>query len=614
VRRLTVEREVTMGDRRWSVGAVVGAAVWCWLGIGAGQAGVILPTDPATLRLDVSSPVSLSLLQRDDALPVALTATSPSRCSRSGTPFYRDVTDCYLPEVGKSVFVVINGSTETPALVPPGPLPVFPLPPGAPNPFVAALTTSAYPGQWINVGADTAADAVLAGTPASLPISATTSVTAWELTPRDGGMMAVLQVGTRRFIVPGDGTAAVAANGIPDVWEGLYTTVQDPSGDVDTGPTATSRTGDGLSTFDEYRGALVAGKHERLNPLQKNLFLFVVTGQCATATTPASLLLAGGYPTPVGSTASLTLALPAGAAQPSLFTGLATFTASSAVFTAANVRGEIIATAGGRARIVALLDPARVLAEVTEPFGQTSIAAGAWQFTESILANVYSLLSAAQVHVLGPGPSPVSSPEWVDLLARYTDLTGIVYTQADTTADRVVNVNRLYGDAQKGIRVIECLDDSLTSPYGFAIGGIGSPNVIGNVILYTKRMVNNLTLLISSKAPRKVRYSPMLQPVVSAGKVTDWLPKFQVGDGDPASPAVRNFIITKAMQFYTGMEIGHSVRLADTAPNHPHFPVFSGDAVDAAITSKPDKLTRGFNTFYIPSVYGVVDQAQLVIK
>jgi hypothetical protein len=127
-------------------------------------------------------------------------------------------------------------------------------------------------------------------------------------------------------------------------------------------------------------------------------------------------------------------------------------------------------------------------------------------------------------------------------------------------------------------------------------------------------MVNNLNLQITAKAPRKVRYSPMLQPVLSAGKVTDWLPKVQVGDGNPASPAVRDFVISKAMQFYTGMEIGHSVRLADTAPNHPHFPVFSGDAVDAAISSKPDRSTRGFNTFYIPSVYGVVDQSQLVIK
>lgn len=109
----------------------------------------------------------------------------------------------------------------------------------------------------------------------------------------------------------------------------------------------------------------------------------------------------------------------------------------------------------------------------------------------------------------------------------------------------------------------------------------------------------------------------MLQPVLSAGSrvtVTDWLPKTLVGDGDPANPGVRNFIISKAMQFYTGIEIGHSLRLSDSAPNHPHFAAFSGDALDAAITSKPDKSSTGFHTFYIPSVYSIVDQSQLLIK
>ena len=40
----------------------------------------------------------------------------------------------------------------------------------------------------------------------------------------------------------------------------------------------------------------------------------------------------------------------------------------------------------------------------------------------------------------------------------------------------------------------------------------------------------------------------------------------------------------------------------------------AGDALDAGITSKPDKSSSGFNTFYIPSVYGIVDQSQLVVK
>ena len=216
--------------------------------------------------------------------------------------------------------------------------------------------------------------------------------------------------------------------------------------------------------------------------------------------------------------------------------------------------------------------------------------------------------------MLGAGPSPTNSNEWVDNLASYGELTGIVYTAAGVTTDRIINVNRMYGLPQKGVRVIECLDDSVTSPYGFALGGIGSPNIIGNVILYTKRMVNNLNAVIAAKAPRRIQYSPMRQPVLKAGRVTDWLPKTLVGNGNPASADVRNFIISRAMQFYTGHEVGHSLRLSNTAPNRPHFPTLSGDGLDAAITSKPDKLPGGFNTFYIPSVYSIVDQLELLIN
>lgn len=597
-----------MNGRRWLIRGMLGGFAWTWLGLGLGQAATLAPTNPATLRLEVAAPVSVSLYQLDSSLPVIVTPSSPSRCTRTGTAYYRDVTDCYLPEVEKNVFVVINGSTAPPTLVPPVAAPVFPVAPGTANPFVAALTTSAYPGQWINVGAGTAADAVLSPVATSLPTSATTSVTGWALTPQDGGMMAVVQIGTQKFVIPGDGTATVAANGIPEIWENLYGGSLDPAGDNDTGPAANSPTGDGISTFDEYRGAMVGGKHVRLDPLLKDLFVFLVTGRCPTSTSPTSLLLAGGYPTPVSPSATLTLAVAAAPGDPT------TFSASAAVFSPGNVRGEIIGTTGGRARIIAVLSATSVVAEITQPFALTSIPAASWQLTESIFANVYGLFSPERVRVLAAGPSPTNSGEWVDNLASYSEFSGLVYTAAGSATDRVINVNRVYGPAQKGVRAIECLDDSLTSPYGFAIGGVGSPNVIGNVTLYTKRAVNHIGTLITSKAPRKVRYSPMLQPVLSSGQVTDWLPKTLVGDGNPASEAVRNFIISKAQQFYMGMEIGHSIRLNETAPNHPHFALFSGDALDAGITSKPDKSSNGFNTFYIPSVYGIVDQSQLVVK
>ena len=64
-----------------------------------------------------------------------------------------------------------------------------------------------------------------------------------ELKPRDCGGMAVIQVGTYRFILPKDGTTSVAANGIPEIWENLYGGTLNPSGDGDSGPGATASLG-----------------------------------------------------------------------------------------------------------------------------------------------------------------------------------------------------------------------------------------------------------------------------------------------------------------------------------------------------------------------------------
>ncbi len=616
-----------MNRHTWVFRAAVGGLAWAWLGLGLAQAGVIPSTDPATLKLRVDAtglPLpgnpTVSLYQLDSTLPPTLTSSSPSRCVTTGTAFYRDVTDCWLPgwdplNLGKSVFIVINGSTAAPTLVAPIPPPAFPLAAGAANPFVAALTTSAYPGNCTNFGTDTGPDFTLLASK-TLQTSATTSVVGYELKPNDCGGMAVIQVatggGTFTFILPKDGTGTVAANGIPEIFENLYGGNLNPSGDIDTGPAATSPVGDGISTADEYRGFIVSGVQARGNLLQKDIFVHLVNPQCSTgAGSTTSLLLAGGYPVPTSLGASATLTPPATAGTVGV---IGTFTASAAVFTNANTLGEIVRTAGGRARILAVASSTAVTAQITQSFPSTSpLSSGSWQLSESLFANVYGFLSPERVRLLGyaPGsPNPVTS-EWVDNFQSYTDLGGLQYTPAGSASDRVVNVNRLYGPAQKGIRVIECLDDGSTSPYGWALGGTGSPNTIGNVVIYTKRVVNQITLLISNGAPRSVQYSPML---TYSSQAKDWTPKTVVGASGDAG--VQNFIISKALQFYVGMEVGHSLDLNRTASAPPHFAAFSGDGLDQAITSKLDKTasTSTFNTFYIPTVYGTADQSQLLAK
>jgi len=203
-----------MKSRRWLTSGVLGGLTLTWLGLGLAQAGAVPPTNPVTLTLDASSPVTVSLYQLDSALPSTVSLQSPSRCITTGTSFYKDVTDCWLPEWspaggGKSVYVVVNGATGTPALVPPVLGVSLPLVAGAINPFLTSLTTSAYPGQCTNFGSGTEPDFTL-GAPTTLQTSPTTSVLGYELRPTDCGGMAVIQVGSLKFVLPRDGLGDVS--------------------------------------------------------------------------------------------------------------------------------------------------------------------------------------------------------------------------------------------------------------------------------------------------------------------------------------------------------------------------------------------------------------------
>src|SRR5262245_50620467 len=119
-----------MNRRKWVIYGLLGGLCWAWLGLGLAHAGVVPPTDPATLKLTVGAIVTVSLYQDDYKLPPAASVTlqSPSRCTTSGTStpntLYKDVMDCWLPEWdpvngGKSVYVVVNGlqPLPTPTLV-----------------------------------------------------------------------------------------------------------------------------------------------------------------------------------------------------------------------------------------------------------------------------------------------------------------------------------------------------------------------------------------------------------------------------------------------------------------------------------------------------------------
>src|SRR6266403_123441 len=117
-----------------------------------------------------------------------------------------DITDTYLPTwvpppaTLQTVYIVVNG-TGTPSLVPPT---ITAASAVNPNPYLAETTTSKFPGNCTNFGTDTGPDFTFSTT--TVPISS--GKMGYPLTANDCGGMAVLSVGTDKFIVLKDADSA----------------------------------------------------------------------------------------------------------------------------------------------------------------------------------------------------------------------------------------------------------------------------------------------------------------------------------------------------------------------------------------------------------------------
>lgn len=572
----------------WTIRGVLGLwglLGWLAIGSGAAQAAVIFPVGTGTTP-DTSSLVTVSIFQNVGGV-------------------LTDVTATWLPEPGETVQIVVNGLSSPTINLAFNAL-------TAGNPIAnSALTTSAYPGTCTNFGSDTGADFTLVGS---------------ELRSNDCGGMAVIVVnpgtGELKFVLPQDSDF----DGIPDIFEAKFCAAATPDclvrdADIDTGPLASSPCCDGISNFDEYRGFIVSGKHVRGDPKQKDLFLhlvnpadtvngaFVVGASCGTIS--GTSCLGGGtttYPTPTAPSATLTLPAAAGTLG-----DIVTFTTSSAVFATAHVRGEIIGNAGGRARIVTVESSTSVSAEVTVAFpAATPLLAGQWKLSESLFAALYSLVAPDRLHLLQYAPGATNFKaldEWVESFGSLVPPQTLTVNVTDPP-DRTVNRNRRYGLVQRGVRVMEGLNTASASTLGWAYG-VGSPNEVGNIDVFTQRIINHFNGLFDDGAGALVRYSTFVNG--------DWTTPTLVGDGIPgvAGSDVRNFIISKAIQFYLGMEVGHTLELTPTVMGTQktsygyHYAPFTGDCLDQAIETK---VKSGFNTFWIPSLCGSTDQSEFLIN
>ncbi len=486
------------------------------IGLAPAQAAPILPASPSL------SGVTISIFQ--------LTNTG-----------YVDITDSYLPSwtptlsaANRTVYVVVNGSTSAPSLVSPAAA-SFPLASGATNPYIAALTTSAYPGNCTNAGTDTGPDFTL-GAQMMITISGV-STPAYPLVSQDCGGMAVIQVVTGtftdKFVIPRD----AKLNGIPDFLESFGVGLT-PAGDTD---------GDGISDFDELRGFIVGGQQIRTNPTVKDTFVFLVKPQCGSSS------LLGTYPTVGTLTDYLLTLIPSPATVP---VGIST--------------AQIHFLGGSLGTTATLQTP-----EWVDNFVSFSVVSGTetWKYCST------------------PNASPCATTITVP------DASGSV--AAIPATDRVINTNRVYGSAQRGLRVTECVDASTTSPFGS--GRWGSPNGQDEALIYTQRMVNYVKSL--GKSSDTIYYSTF-----TSGS---WQALTSQGSGTTA----RNFIISKTIQYIFAMEVAHTLKLTPSilTTTFPHDPTGTGSVLDATLRASTSGSPAGVK-FYIPSAYTAAEAGSLVLS
>lgn len=224
-----------------------------------------------------------------------------------------------------------------------------------------------------------------------------------------------------------------------------------------------------------------------------------------------------------------------------------------------------------------------------------------------LFANLNTLISGSQIRMIGyaPGSTNYTSNEWIDNFASFDIAKGFVY-QSGTDgkiSDRQINGNAVYpvldvktsSRVQKGVRLTECVDTIYTSPLGIA--GWGSPNGAGgDSIIFTKRLVNYITNLIGSSTSL-------------------YLSTFQNGVWTSPALTTKDAVLSQAIRFVAGMEIGHSIQLTPTATviktiNYGyHYAPGTGDDLDQSIVSKANSPRSGNVTFQIPSAFGSADQS-----
>lgn len=437
-----------MRDQRRMLAAVVGIMVWTTVGLGVARAEVIAPVDPSTGQLLTGGNLRFTASIFDPATG-------------------RDITNAWLPEWrpppanqpiangGTPVYVVFHDAQGA-LVVPTSLAPVLPGSSqaslaaftGATNPFFSPLSTSAYPGQCTNFGSPTDLtedfDFTQFNATTQFPFTSSTGAAkiGFRLIPADCGGMAVITatatIGnvptTHTFILPQSSTLL---NGIADIWATAFCPGNScPSGREDADASAGNPTnGDGIFSFDEYRGFIVSGNQVRTDPAQKDLFLHLVNPQC----------VAGD---PLSSTASLL------GGPNSIVSGNALFSNTNTLISGNRIHRLGYATPNA---------PHLTTDEWVDRFDHYSVADG--------------------LRFVGNVTTAPADDRQINKNAVFFNLVPV-----DPPATNLSNGERVQ---HRGLRFIECLDTSTPSILGFATPV--SPNGPNYAILFTQNIVNYIT-------------------------------------------------------------------------------------------------------------------------
>jgi hypothetical protein len=242
---------------------------------------------------------------------------------------------------------------------------------------------------------------------------------------------------------------------------------------------------------------------------------------------------------------------------------------------------------------------------------------------------------------------PIVLDRWIGRNARYPNCQ-VPAGQPCSTTLVPVDIDHPSGGRTKGLRLVECLDQTYTSPVGLtqffpavAAGPaveVGSPYDRMEITLFSQRLYNDFQVMLtkaSSKGVTSVYSTCALQGTcvyyqtytISGTTVTATTPTNRYAPpnqavncppnaGSPCLTINRNFIASKQLQQVVAHEIGHGVSLIpkiQITTYGPHYAPATGDILDQRVVAKDSSKLNGL-LYSIPTVFGPKSDACFQIR